>query len=80
MSKIVDIAQKTQRYTVVKYSKNTLYGLRNNIKLSDLLYKQMVLRALDYDESFGVLTEKERSVLLSEVALPLNGSSRCLTC
>jgi hypothetical protein len=80
MSKLIDIAEKVQRYSVVKYSKNTLYGLRNNIRLSDLLYKQMVLRALEYDYSFSVLSEKERGVLMSEISLPLNGSSRCLTC
>lgn len=76
---IVDNANIIQYRDVAKYSKASCFGLRTNIKLQDLVYRQMILRALEYNDSFGIYTTSERQKIEGQIATPIF-KNNCTTC
>ena len=66
---------------VAKYSRVTLYGLNYPTNLEELVNRNMIIKALDYDDERNntLLTEQERLNLLSKLSTPI-GSMSCSSC
>ena len=84
MSNILTKAIYSLDKATAKYCRVTCFGLNYKVSLNDLVYKKMIINALEFDDDYSntLYTTSERNYLLNKVSTPIGGSysTGCSAC